>query len=147
MLASLSPFEREQRALAQLADEVGLAHVLGTPEFAQLEKDDHVAAAIYRQDMLEQLVESLPADELFIARKRSGSRGHQFGVPRRISMIRISPRAVASRRFIIRSWGATSAIRAPSRAMVEAPHFSYTRRAPRLGEHTEEVLARVGVSR
>jgi crotonobetainyl-CoA:carnitine CoA-transferase CaiB-like acyl-CoA transferase len=27
-----------------------------------------------------------------------------------------------------------------------APHFSYTRRAPRLGEHTQEILRRVGVA-
>ena len=74
MLASLSPFEREMRALAQLADQVGIAHVLGTPEFAQLEKDDHVAAAIYRQDLLEQLVESLPADELFHRAQSHGPR-------------------------------------------------------------------------
>src|SRR5581483_2544876 len=40
MLANLSPFEREQRALAALADQVGIGHVLGTPEFAQLEKED-----------------------------------------------------------------------------------------------------------
>ena len=44
MLANLSPFEREERALADLADQVGIGHVLGTPEFAQLEKEDRVVA-------------------------------------------------------------------------------------------------------
>ena len=39
--------------------------MLGTPEFAQLEKDDRVAAAIYRNDLLEQVVASLPAHEIF----------------------------------------------------------------------------------
>ncbi len=65
MLASLSPFEREQRALAQLADQMGIAHVLGTPEFVQLEKDDAGAAALYRNDILVQIIEGLSADDLF----------------------------------------------------------------------------------
>jgi crotonobetainyl-CoA:carnitine CoA-transferase CaiB-like acyl-CoA transferase len=142
MLASLSPFEREQRALAQLADDVGLTHVLGTPEFAQLEKDDHVAAAIYRQDMLEQLVESLPADELF---HRAQKLGLAWSPIRRPEMNLDDPHLAARHTFAtIHHPELGRDIRYPGTVASDgqAPHFSYTRRAPRLGEHTEEVLQR-----
>ena len=79
MLASLSPFEREMRALAQLADQVGIAHVLGTPEFAQLEKDDHVAAAIYRRICWSNWSRAFPPMNFSIARNRRALHGHRSG--------------------------------------------------------------------
>jgi len=142
MLASLSPFERELRALAQLADQVGLTHVLGTPEFAQLEKDDHVAAAIYRQDLLEQLVESLPADELF---HRAQAVGLAWSPIRRPEANLDDPHFAARGSFAtINHPELGRDIRYPGTVASDgsAPHFSYTRRAPRLGEHTDEVLKR-----
>ncbi len=142
MLASLSPFEREMRALAQLADQVGIAHVLGTPEFAQLEKDDHVAAAIYRQDLLEQLVESLPADELF---HRAQSQGLAWSPIRPPEQNLDDPHFAARHSFAtIHHPELGRDLRYPGTVANDgqAPHFSYTRRAPRLGEHTEEVLKR-----
>ncbi len=142
MLASLSPFEREMRALAQLADQVGIAHVLGTPEFAQLEKDDHVAAAIYRQDLLEQLVESLPADELF---HRAQSQGLAWSPIRRPEQNLDDPHFAARHSFAtIHHPELGRDLKYPGTVASDgqAPHFSYTRRAPRLGEHTEEVLKR-----
>ena len=142
MLASLSPFEREMRALAQLADQVGIAHVLGTPEFAQLEKDDHVAAAIYRQDLLEQLVESLPADELF---HRAQSHGLAWSPIRRPEQNLDDPHFAARHSFAtIHHPELGRDLKYPGTVASDgsAPHFSYTRRAPRLGEHTEEVLKR-----
>ncbi|HLI78991.1 MAG TPA: CoA transferase [Candidatus Binataceae bacterium] len=143
MLASLSPFEREQRALAQLADEVGIAHVLGTPEFAQLEKDDHVAAAIYRNDLLEQLVESLPADDLF---HRAQKLGLAWSPIRRPEQNLDDPHFAARGSFAtIHHPELGRDLRYPGTVASDghAPHFSYTRRAPRLGEHTDEVLRRV----
>ena len=140
MLASLSPFEREMRALAQLADQVGIEHVLGTEEFAQLEKDDHVAAAIYRNDLLEQLVESLPADELF---KRAQALGLAWSPIRRPEENLDDPHFAARRSFAtIHHPELGRDLRYPGTVASDgqAPHFSYTRRAPRLGEHTEEVL-------
>jgi crotonobetainyl-CoA:carnitine CoA-transferase CaiB-like acyl-CoA transferase len=146
MLASLSPFERELRALAELADQVGIVHVLGTPEFGELEKEDRVAAAIYRNDLLEQLVESLPADELF---HRAQSHGLAW------SPIRRPEANLDDAHFAARQSFATihhpelgRDLRYPGTVANDGqnPHFSYTRRAPRLGEHTEEVLKRVGVS-
>jgi crotonobetainyl-CoA:carnitine CoA-transferase CaiB-like acyl-CoA transferase len=142
MLASLSPFEREMRALAQLADQVGIAHVLGTPEFAQLEKDDHVAAAIYRQDLLEQLVESLPADELF---HRAQSHGLAWSPIRRPEQNLDDPHFAARGSFAtIHHPELGRDLKYPGTVASDGqqPHFSYTRRAPQLGEHTDEVLKR-----
>ena len=140
MLASLSPFEREMRALADLADQVGLVHVLGTPEFAELEKEDRVAAAIYRNDLLEQLVESLPADELF---HRAQSHGLAWSPIRRPEANLDDPHFTARKSFAtIHHPELNRNLRYPGTVASdgENPHFSYTRRAPRLGEHTEEVL-------
>jgi len=145
MLASLSPFEREMRALAQLADQVGIAHVLGTPEFAQLEKDDHVAAAIYRQDLLEQLVESLPADELF---HRAQSHGLAWSPIRPPEQNLDDPHFAARHSFAtIHHPELGRDLKYPGTVASDgqAPHFSYTRRSPRLGEHTDEVLKRAAI--
>jgi crotonobetainyl-CoA:carnitine CoA-transferase CaiB-like acyl-CoA transferase len=143
MLASLSPFEREQRALAQLADEVGIAHVLGTEEFAQLEKEDHVAAAIYRNDLLEQLVESLPADDLF---HRAQKLGLAWSPIRRPEQNLDDPHFAARGSFAtIHHPELGRDLKYPGTVASDghAPHFSYTRRAPRLGEHTDEVFKRI----
>jgi crotonobetainyl-CoA:carnitine CoA-transferase CaiB-like acyl-CoA transferase len=145
MLASLSPFERELRALAQLADQVGIAHVLGTEEFVQLEKDDHVAAAIYRNDLLEQVVESLPADELF---KRAQAQGLAWSPIRRPEDNLDDPHFAARQSFAtINHPELGRDLRYPGTVASDghAPHFSYTRRAPRIGEHTDEVLSRLRV--
>ena len=146
MLASLSPFEREQRALAQLADQMGIAHVLGTPEFAQLERDDAGAAAHYRNDILVQIIETLSADDLF-------SRAQALGLA--WSPIRRPEENLEDPHFSARGSFATihhpelgRTVRYPGTVANDghAPHFSYTHRAPRLGEHTEEILKRAGLS-
>jgi crotonobetainyl-CoA:carnitine CoA-transferase CaiB-like acyl-CoA transferase len=145
MLASLSPFEREQRAVAELADQVGIGHVLGTPEFAQLEKEDRVAAAIYRNDLLEEIITSLPANEIF-------TRAQAVGLA--WSPIRRPEENLEDPHFAARGSFATihhpelgRDLRYPGTVASDgqAPHFSYTRRAPRLGEHTEEVLKRTAI--
>jgi crotonobetainyl-CoA:carnitine CoA-transferase CaiB-like acyl-CoA transferase len=148
MLASLSPFEREQRALAQLADQMGIAHVLGTPEFVQLERDDAGAAALYRNDILVQIIEGLSADDLF-------SRAQALGLA--WSPIRRPEENLEDPHFSARGSFATiyhpelgREIRYPGTVAISndghTPHFSYTLRAPRLGEHTDEILKRAGLS-
>jgi crotonobetainyl-CoA:carnitine CoA-transferase CaiB-like acyl-CoA transferase len=146
MFANLSPFEREQRALAQLADQVGIGHILQTPEFAQLEKEDRVAAAIYRNDLLGEVVASLPANEIF-------ARAQALGLA--WSPIRRPEENLDDLHFKVRQSFATinhpelgMELRYPGTVAGDghAPHFSYTRRAPRLGEHSHEVLARAGLS-
>jgi crotonobetainyl-CoA:carnitine CoA-transferase CaiB-like acyl-CoA transferase len=142
MLASLSPFEREQRAVAELADQVGIGHVLGTPEFAQLEKEDRVAAAIYRNDLLEEIITSLPANEIFT---RAQAVGLAWSPIRRPEENLDDPHFAARGSFAtIHHPELGRDLRYPGTVASDghAPHFSYTRRAPRLGEHTDEVLKR-----
>ena len=146
MLANLSPFERELRALAELADQVGIVHVLGTPEFVELEKEDRVAAAIYRNDLLGEVVASLPANEIF---KRAQALGLAWSPIRRPEDNLDDPHFAARQSFAtIHHPELGRDLRYPGTVASDghAPHFSYTRRAPRLGEHTEEVLERARAS-
>jgi crotonobetainyl-CoA:carnitine CoA-transferase CaiB-like acyl-CoA transferase len=146
MLANLSPFEREQRALAQLADQVGIGHVLGTPEFTELEREDRVAAAIYRNDLLGEVVASSPANEIFA---RAQALGLAWSPIRRPEDNLDDPHFKARGSFAtINHPELGKDLRYPGTVASDghAPHFSYTRRAPRLGEHTDEVLARAGLS-
>lgn len=146
MLANLSPFEREQRALAELADQVGIGHVLGTPEFAQLEREDRVAAAVYRNDLLGEVVAGLPADEIF---KRAQALGLAWSPIRRPEENLDDPHFAARGSFAtINHPELGRDLRYPGTVASDghAPHFCYTRRAPRVGEHTDEVLSRAGMS-
>ncbi len=143
MLANLSPFEREQRALANLADQVGIGHILGTPEFAQLEKDDRTAAAIYRNDLLEEVVGSLPANDIFT---RAQAQGLAWSPIRRPEDNLNDPHFNARGTFAaINHEDIGKELRYPNTVANDGqnPHFSYSRRAPRLGEHTDEVFARI----
>ena len=146
MLANLSPFEREQRALAQLADQAGIGHVLGTPEFAQLEKEDRVAAAIYRNDLLGEIVASLPANEIFA---RAQALGLAWSPIRRPEDNLDDPHFQARGSFAsIHHPELNRDLRYPATVATDGrkPHFCYHQRAPRLGEHTIEVLSGVGLS-
>ena len=145
MLANLSPFERELRALGELADQVGIQHVLGTPEFKQLEKEDRTAAAIYRNDLLLEVVGSLPADEIF---HRAQAVGLAWSPIRRPEDNLKDPHFAARGSFAaIEHPELGRELRYPGTVASdgESPHFSFTRRAPRLGEHTEQVMKKAGL--
>ena len=144
MLASLSPFEREARAFTDLADRVGIDHILRTPEYAQLEKDDRRAAYTYRNDLIEQVVASRSAQEIFELAQKVGLAW---------SPIRRPEDNLSDPHFNARGSFATihhpelgRDLRYPATVASDghAPHMSYTRRAPRLGEHTSEVLEWIG---
>jgi len=146
MLASLSPFEREERAFVELADQVGIEHVLGTPEYAELEKQDRRAALTYRNDLIEQVVASQSASELF---ERAQALGLAW------SPIRRPEENLDDRHFAARGSFAEihhpelgRHLRYPGTVATDgqAPHMHYARRAPRLGEHTESVLEWAGFS-
>jgi crotonobetainyl-CoA:carnitine CoA-transferase CaiB-like acyl-CoA transferase len=90
--------------------------------------------------LLEQLVESLPADELF---HRAQSHGLAWSPIRRPEANLDDPHFTARKSFAtIHHPELNRNLRYPGTVASdgENPHFSYTRRAPRLGEHTEEVL-------
>jgi crotonobetainyl-CoA:carnitine CoA-transferase CaiB-like acyl-CoA transferase len=144
MLASLSPFEREALAFKQLADQSGVAHVLGTPEYAQLEKEDRRAALTYRNDLIEQVVASLPAEEIF---HRAQALGLAWSPIRRPEDNLTNEHLAARQSFTtIHQPQIGRDLRYPQTVASDghAPHFSYTQRAPRLGEHTTEILRDLG---
>jgi crotonobetainyl-CoA:carnitine CoA-transferase CaiB-like acyl-CoA transferase len=147
MLASISPFEREERAFIELLKQVGIEHVLGTPEYAELEKQDRRAALTYRNDLIEQVVASLPAGELF---ERAQAVGLAW------SPIRRPEENLDDAHFAARGTFARidhpefgRVLRYPGTVATDGqqPHMHYDRRAPRLGEHTEEVLQWAGLGR
>ena len=147
MLASLSPFEREERAFIELANQVGIDHVLGTPEYAELEKQDRRAALTYRNDLIGQVVASRPALEIF---ERAQALGLAW------SPIRRPEENLDDRHFAARGSFAEiyhpelgRHLRYPGTVATDgqAPHLDYSRRAPRLGEHTESVFEWAGFSR
>jgi crotonobetainyl-CoA:carnitine CoA-transferase CaiB-like acyl-CoA transferase len=144
VLASLSPFEREAIAFKQLADQSGLDHVLGTPEYAQLEKEDRRAALTYRNDLIEQVVASMPAEKLFHSAQPLGLAW---------SPIRRPEDNLSNEHFAAR--GSFTTINHPeidrdlSYPQTVAtdgsqPHMRYPLRAPHLGEHTAPILTELG---
>ena len=140
MLASLSPFEREARAFAQLADQIGLDHVLNTPEYKQLEKDDPRAAYTYRNDLIEQLVARLPAQEVF---QRAQELGLAWSPIRRPEDNLSDPHFKARHTFARiphPEFGRDLLYPGTVAGDGQEPHMNYSRRAPALGEHTREVL-------
>lgn len=146
MLASLSPFEREARAFTDLADEVGIDHILRTSEYAQLEKDDRRAAYTYRNDLIEQVVASRPAQEIFELAQKVGL---AWSPIRRPEDNLSDPHFKARGSFAsIHHAELGRDLRYPATVAGDGqkPHMSYTRRAPRLGEHTAEVLEWIGCS-
>ena len=147
MLASLSPFEREARAFAELADQVGMEHVLNTPEYKQLEKEDSRAAYTYRNDLIEQLVARLPAQEVF---ERAQALGLAWSPIRRPEDNLSDPHFSARHSFAaINHPELGRDLLYPSTVASdgEQPHMNYTRRAPRLGEHTSQILEWSGCDR
>jgi crotonobetainyl-CoA:carnitine CoA-transferase CaiB-like acyl-CoA transferase len=147
MLASLSPFEREERAFIELADQVGIEHVLRSPEYAELEKQDRRAALTYRNDLIEQVVASLPARELF---ERAQALGLAWSPIRRPEE-NLDDRHFAARGSFAEIYHSELGrhLRYPGTVATDgqAPHMHYSRRAPRLGEHTDSVLEWAGFSR
>jgi crotonobetainyl-CoA:carnitine CoA-transferase CaiB-like acyl-CoA transferase len=140
MLASLSPFEREARAFAQLADQSGIEHVLNSPEYKQLEKEDRRAAFTYRNDLIEQVVRSMPAEEVF---ERAQALGLAWSPIRRPEDNLTSPHFQARHTFAkIHHAELGRDLLYPGTVASEQgqPHMNYTRRAPALGEHTSQVL-------
>jgi crotonobetainyl-CoA:carnitine CoA-transferase CaiB-like acyl-CoA transferase len=146
MLASLSPFEREERAFIELANQVGIPHILGTPEYNELEKQDRRAALTYRNDIIEQVVASLPAWELFEKAQAVGL----AWAPIRRPEENLEDRHFAARGSFaeIHHPELRRTLRYPRTVATDgsAPHMHYSRRAPRLGEHTDSVFEWAGVA-
>jgi crotonobetainyl-CoA:carnitine CoA-transferase CaiB-like acyl-CoA transferase len=146
MLASLSPFEREERAFVELADQLGIEHVLRTPEYAELAKQDRRAALTYRNDLIEQVVASRSAKEIFA---RAQALGLAWSPIRRPEENLEDPHFAARDTFAkIHHPELGHDLRYPGTVATDgqAPHMYYSRRAPRLGEHNQAVLEWAGCS-
>jgi crotonobetainyl-CoA:carnitine CoA-transferase CaiB-like acyl-CoA transferase len=144
MLASLSPFEREARAFAELADRCGIEHVLNTSEYARLEKEDRRAAFTYRNELIEQVVAALSAQELF---ERAQALGLAWSPIRRPEDNLADPHFEARKTFAaIHHPELNRDLRYPGTVASDgrAPHMTYTRRAPRIGEHTDAAMGWAG---
>jgi crotonobetainyl-CoA:carnitine CoA-transferase CaiB-like acyl-CoA transferase len=144
MLASLSPFDREARAFAELADRCGIEHVLNTPEYARLEKEDRRAAFTYRNELIEQVVATLSAQDLF---ERAQSLGLAWSPIRRPEENLTDPHFEARGTFAaIHHPELGRDLRYPGTVATDgrAPHMAYTRRAPLIGEHTGAALRWAG---
>ena len=144
MLASLSPFEREERAFVDLADQIGIQHVLRSPEYAELEKEDRRAAFTYRNDLIGQVVTARPAQEIF---ERAQALGLAW------SPIRRPEENLNDAHFAARGSFAEidhpelgRHLRYPGTVATDghAPHMHFSRRAPRLGEHTDSIMQSIG---
>lgn len=145
VLALVSPFEREEIAFKQLADESGIPHILGTPEYAQLEKDDRRAAFTYRNDLIEQVVASMPAEEVF---HRAQPLGLAWSPIRRPEDNLANEHLAARGSFtIINHPEIGRDLSYPQTVATDGhqPHMRYARRAPHLGEHTTEILTALGL--
>lgn len=147
MLASIAPFEREERALIALADQLGIEHVMKTPEYADLARQDGRAAMTYRNDIIEQVVASRPALEVF---ERAQALGLAW------SPIRRPEDNLDDRHFAARGSFAEihhpelrRSLRYPGTVATDgqSPHLHYHHRAPKLGEHTDAVLEWAGFDR
>lgn len=144
MLAAVSPFPREIKSFVRLADECGIEHQLTSAEFAQTERQNPAAAADYRAELVERIVSSRPAQQSFL-------RAQHHGLP--WAPIRRPEENLEDPHFISRHTFASidhpelaRELSYPGTVAGDGaePHMRYTRRAPRLGGHTHQILLEAG---
>lgn len=142
--AIIAPTEREFRAFVRLLDECGVEHNLHSDAFADASRRGKRERQREIFATLDRLVASRPAEEIF-------SRAQALGLA--WAPVRRPEENLDDEHFRKRGSFATIAhpelgrdLLYPASAATdgEHPHFGYTRRAPRLGEHTDEVLAWAG---
>lgn len=142
--AIIAPTDREFRAFVRLLDECGIAHNLNSDGFSDATRRSKREAQREIFTTLDRLVASRPAEEIF---RRAQALGLAWAPVRR------PEENLDDEHF--RRRGSFAAIAHPELARElfypasvatngEQPHFGYNRRAPRLGEHTDEILARAG---
>jgi crotonobetainyl-CoA:carnitine CoA-transferase CaiB-like acyl-CoA transferase len=142
--AILAPTEREFRAFIRLLDECNMPHDFNSEAFADPSRRGKREAQASIYAALDRLVASMPAEEIF---RRSQALGLAWAPVRRPEENLADPH--------FQSRGTFAAIEHPElgRELLypasvatdgEHPHFRYHRRAPRMGEHTDEMLMRAG---
>jgi crotonobetainyl-CoA:carnitine CoA-transferase CaiB-like acyl-CoA transferase len=142
--AILAPTEREFRAFVRLLDECNIAHEFNSEAFADasVRGKRESQKAIYAA--LDRLVASMPAEEVF---RRAQARGLAWA-PVRLPEENLSDPHFQSRATFAAIYHPELGreLLYPASVATDGtnPHFGYHRRAPHLGEHTDEVLAGVG---
>lgn len=147
VLAAVNPFPREVRSFVHLADECGIEHELRSAEFVQAEKENPSAASEYRAELVERIVCSRPAQESFL---RAQHHGLPWAPIRRPEENLNDPHFVSRHSFAsIHHPELERELLYPGTVAGDGaqPHMRYTRRAPRLGEHSLEALTEAGFAR
>ena len=144
--AIIAPTDREFRALVRLLDHHGVAHDLDTPEYADTTRRGKGKAMAHVSELIGKLVASKPAQEMF---ETAQALGLTWAPVRRPEDNLEDAHFRARGTFAAienRELGRTVRVPASVATGNDGPHFSYTRGAPRLGEHTEEIFARARVA-
>ncbi|HVA41270.1 MAG TPA: CoA transferase [Candidatus Binataceae bacterium] len=144
--AIIAPTEREFRAFVRLLDESAVAHNLNSEAFSDASKRGKRDAQREIFAALDRLVSSMPAEEVF---RRAQALGLAWAPVRRPEENLDDPH--------FQKRGSFAAIAHPELGRElfypasvatngERPHFGFDRRAPRLGEHTDQILGRAGLA-
>jgi len=143
--ATISPSEREFRALIALLDAAGIDHELRSAAYADSAHRAKADAQARIDGYLDRVIASLPADEIFHRAQRAGL---AWAPVRRPEENLDDPHFAARATFTsIEHPELGRELRYPGSVAIDGdqPALSYTRRAPRLGEHTDEVLRAAGL--
>ena len=138
---------RDVRVITEMLDEAGVEHDLDSDAYRELRKTFTVrgAGAFQRHDRQARRV----ADGRGSLPSRASQRvcsGRASDIPKRTSTIRIFRRAAPSSRSIIPSSAAISVYPVSVATDGKDRVTGFTTGAPRLGQHTREVLAQIGLT-
>jgi crotonobetainyl-CoA:carnitine CoA-transferase CaiB-like acyl-CoA transferase len=143
--ATVTPFEREFRALVSLLDEAGIAHDL-RENWTDQKKRSGSAGQAHINELIDKLLATLPAEEAF---HRAQAKGIGWAYVRRPEDNLEDPHFKARGSFapihhpeLGRELYYPASVATDGQNRVMAPKG----RAPRLGEHTRDVLMEAGFS-
>lgn len=143
--ATVTPFEREFRALVSLLDEAGVAHDL-RENWADQKKRSSAAGQAHINEMIDKLIATLPAEQAF---HRAQAKGIGWAYVRRPEDNLEDPHFKARGSFapihhpeLGRDLYYPASVATDGQNRVMGPKG----RAPRLGEHTNDVLMEAGFS-
>ena len=144
--ATVTPFEREFRALVSLLDEAGIEHDLRSDAYADQKKRATSRVQAHINELIDKLVASMPAEAAF---HKAQAKGIGWAYVRRPEENLADPHFQARGSFapihqpeIGRDLYYPASVATDGKDRVMGPKG----RAPHLGEHTREVLLSLGFS-
>ena len=138
---------RDRRVIAEMLDEAGVAHDLNSDAYRELVASSPSKAAAHFSTMIDRLCESLNVEEIFHSAQ---AKGLLWASVRRPEENLADPHFQARGTFQQIDQPATGrSLAFPVSVATDGRDrvTGFSRGAPRLGEHTEEVLQQVGMSR